>query len=289
MPKLNTVLSTAFLKLGLDLNNESVKTILGNTELASIDVADEVSNYLSQDFYTKDSASQNLDIRNKIKAEILNGEDARQNELFNKFEMPDDVKSNILNEKNTLKRYSLIAEKIAELTELKHKSKGVDKDALNSEIAKLNKQIVDIKSQYENEINNERFARKQDRINWELDSIYNQFDYALPVDKSISVTAAKAIMNKIASEKGIIFETTDNGIKIKTKEGTEYFDNNQPVSPSDFIKRSLIENKLLKTAPDASQNQQQQQSTNRQSYQRQQPTMKSFDSAVDSLINQNPF
>lgn len=289
MPKLNTVLSTAFLKLGLDLNNESVKTILGNTELASIDVADEVSNYLSQDFYTKDSASQNLDIRNKIKAEILNGEDARQNELFSKFEMPDDVKSNILNEKNTLKRYSLIAEKIAELTELKHKSKGVDKDALNSEIAKLNKQIVDIKSQYENEINNERFARKQDRINWELDSIYNQFDYALPVDKSISVTAAKAIMNKIASEKGIIFETTDNGIKIKTKEGTEYFDNNQPVSPSDFIKRSLIENKLLKTAPDASQNQQQQQSTNRQSYQRQQPTMKSFDSAVDSLINQNPF
>jgi hypothetical protein len=289
MPKLNTVLQTAFLKLGLDLTNESVKTIIGNESLSNIEVSEDVSNYLSQDFYTKDSASQNLDIRNKIKAEILNGEDARQNELFSKFEMPDDVKSHILNEKNTLKRYSLIAEKIAELTELKHKSKGVDKDALNSEIAKLNKQIVDIKSQYENEINNERFARKQDRINWELDSIYNQFDYALPVDKSISVTAAKAIMNKIASDKGIVFETTDNGIKIKTKEGTDYFDNNQVVSPSDFIKRSLIENKLLKTAPDASQNQQQQQSSNRQSYQRQQPPMKSFDSAVDSLINQNPF
>jgi hypothetical protein len=288
MPKLNQVLSTAFTKLGLDLTNESVKTIIGNESLSNIEVSEDVSNYLSQDFYTKDAAAQNLEIRSKIKAEILNGEDARQNELFSKFELPDDIKSSILSEKNTLKRYSLIADKIAELTELKHKSTGNDKNILNQEIAKLNKQIVDIKSQYENEINNERFARKQDRINWELDSIYNQFDYALPVDKSISVTAAKAIMNKIASEKGIIFETTDNGIKIKTKEGTDYFDNNQPVNPADFIKRSLIENKLLKTAPDNTQAQQMQASS-RQEYNRNQPSMKSFDAAVNDLMQKNPF
>jgi hypothetical protein len=233
-------------KLGVDTTSLESQKLLGNPQLANIDVSEEISATMNTEFFTKEAAIQNPDIRKQIRAEALNGVDASVLELIKGYELDPESLSEITKEDKTSNKIKKAVEKIEDLTRKKAKASGTDKDTLNEEIAKLNKQILATKTEYENKLVDEKNARKSDKINWELDSIYNGLEYSLASEKNISVTAAKAVIGDFLSKKGIKFETGEAGLQILTKEGTDYYENSTKVSPTEFIKKSLMDVKMLK-------------------------------------------
>jgi hypothetical protein len=251
--KLNALLTQVFSKLGVDISRAELQTLLANASLATIDVDDVTAGKLSSEFYTLESAKQNPAIRSAIRAEVLNGIDAQTAELMAKFDLDDETQQSILAEDKTSKKYAKLVETIANKEREKSSATGSDKTKLSSEIAKLNEQIVKERTAYETKIADGERLRKTDRVNWELDSIYGSLDYAMATDKNISATAARAIVDMISKQKGVRFETTETGVKLLTSEGTDYFDNNVPVTPQDFIKKTLMESKMLKVSDTGTQ------------------------------------
>ena len=249
--KLNLLLNSVLTKIGADAS--VIKSVNDNVSLAAVEVEDAIAEKMNVDYFTEESAKQNPAIRSKIKAEVLNGLDAQTAELLDKYEFDDEAKGLINAEKSTSKKYSKLIEKVAEKEKAKAAATGTGtKDTLTKEIEKLNAQILSEKKNWESKVSDIEKARKDDKVNFAIDSIYSALEYSLPgADKSVSIIAAKAIMGKIASDKGVSFDLSDAGIKLMTKEGTDYFENNAAVSPADFIKKHLLENKLLKISEGA--------------------------------------
>jgi hypothetical protein len=283
--KLNEFLTVILTKLGADTSKPEVQTILTNSALATVDVADVISAQLNGEFFTEASAKQNPRVRATIKAEILNGLDARTKELFTKYEF-DDVSAGIVTaEAGTFEKYAKLIETVIAKEQQKAIAAGGTKDKLSLEVAKLNEQIVKERESSLSKIAEIEKMRKVDKVNWELDNVYSTFDYDLPTAKDISTISAKSIINAIAAKKGIKFEATDTGIKLMTNEGTEHFENNIPISPQDFIKKTLLENKLIKTAPTPKSSVVTSTSTNGYAKTPPQPiNTGTFASAIDSLI-----
>jgi hypothetical protein len=246
--KLNVVLSTVLKNLGIDITDPEAQKLIGNSNLATIEVGDSVSTKLTAEYFTKEAALQDPGIRSQIRAEALNGIDAQTKELMTSYEFDAETMAEILKEDKTSKKLSKMVEKVAELTKTKAKAGSADKDVLSKKIEELNGQIATVRSTYETKLAEEQKGRKTDRINWELDNIYNGLDYSLQADKEISVTASKAVIAGLAAKRGLRFETTESGIQILTKDGTEHYENNIKVTPADFIKKSLMENKMLKVS-----------------------------------------
>ena len=285
------VLASVLKNLGIDPTLAEAQKLLGNTNLATIEVDDLISNKLTAEYFTKEAALQNPEIRSKIKAETLNGIDAHTKELMTEYGIDAETMAEIFREEKSSKKLSKMVDKIAQLTKEKSKATGADKEVLNLEIEKLNKQIAETKTTYESKLLEEQKARKTDRINWELDNIYNTLDYSLSSDKEVSVTAAKAVIGNIAAKKGLRFETTETGVQILTKEGTEYYADNIKVSPQDFIKKSLMENKLLKVSDTVTPGQSGTTTPGqpaRPTYGNRQVQGTSFNAALDSAINGLP-
>ncbi len=285
MPKLSETLSTLFQKLGVDTSKDEAKAILGNAALTSIDVPVAISNVLAGEFYTKDSAMQNPEIRSALRAEALNGVDAEVDALGTKFGLDEESMKAIKSEQKSGKRYAKLVETIADLKEKSAQATGKDKDALNKQIEKLNGDIVKIGKEWESKLTEVEAARKTDKIGWELDGIYKGYDYALPTEKNESVQVAKSIIDGIAKEKGLRFEISDQGINIVTKEGTPYFENNIKPSASDFIKKNLLEKKILKVSDGGNGKQA---NGSRKVPDAKQPSNTSFASAVDDLLASSP-
>jgi len=246
MAKLNILLQSVFSKLGVDTTSPEAQKLLGNSTLTSIEVGEDISKLMDTDFLTKEAAIQNPEIRSKIRAEALNGVDASLNDLIKGYEFDPETAGEILNQDKTTSKIKKAVEKIEELTRKKVKASSKDTETLNSEIEKLNKQILATKSEYENQLNEVNNLRKTDKINWELDTIYAGFDYSLPAEKNVSITAAKAIISDILNKKGLKFEAGENGVKLLTKENTDYYENNVALAPADFLKKTLLETKMLK-------------------------------------------
>jgi len=255
--KLNALLTSVLTGLGVDTNSAEAQALLGNANLASVEVADELSNKLKGPFFTKEAALASPEIRSVIKAETLNGIDSQIDEVM-KTHLTDEDIAELKKESKTLKRLSNFTEKIKELEAKKANATGKTQSELTKQIDALNLEKSKLVQEHQAKILELEQARKMDKVNWEHDSFYGELDYALPKEmpKEIKIETAKAIINRKMKEKGLRFEAGENGIEILTNEGTKYVDNNNFVSNKDFIKKSLLEAKLLQVTDASSKSQQ---------------------------------
>lgn len=242
--KANELITSVFKRLGTPLPAD-VQTILGGS-LSAVEVDDDVAKKFNVDYFTKESALQNPDIKNTLRAEVLNGIDAQLEGIVGKYEFDDVTKEEYKKADKTAKRIDFLTDKIKEVSEKKAGSNKVDKDAYTEKIAQYNAEILALKTTHSTELEAERSGRKTDRVNWELDAVYNGLDYANHKDKKLAVIMAKAVMNEKIKEQGLKFDITEKGVKILTKEDTDYFVDNKAVSPSDYITKTLLENGLVK-------------------------------------------
>lgn len=242
-----------FQKLGstLGMSAEQLSKVSGNDSLNSLEISDEVANiFTSVRVFTEESAKANPEIRAAIRAEDLNGMDAIRNTLIDKYGLPDEIKNSIRGEKKTSNWMNNLVDEVAKLEAAKAQSSGKAKTELEKEIEKLNAQILQAKGEYEGKIKDLESARMNDKIDWELRSIYSNFDYAMgEVEKPIAINAAMAVVNQKLNEKGVKFKLTESGLTpfiSKDAQELPYFDNNQKISTHDLIKKTLLDNKLLR-------------------------------------------
>jgi hypothetical protein len=273
--KLNVLLNQMFTRLGVDSSTSEALLILGNANLATVEVPETISNKLSAEFFTKEAALQHPEIRSTIKAETLNGIDSQTKEILSKYEFDEETKKSIMSEEKTAKR-------LAKLTDSLYEKASKNRKGDDKEIAALNEKILAERTAYEAKVSDLEKARKMDRVNWELDGIYGSLDYATPMEKDYSIAAAKAIISRISQTKGINFDVSENGVKLVNSDGRDYYENNMQMTPNDFIKKSLIEAKMIKVNEQKQENVQKTRSSVSAD---QSATNTGFNSKLDSLIN----
>src|ERR1035437_1107789 len=136
--KLNMVLSKVLQNLGIDITSEDAQKLLGNSNLANIEVAETVTSKLTAEYFTKEAALQDPGIRSQIKAESLNGVDAQTKELMTHYEFDAETIAEVLKEEKSSKKIAKMVEKVEALTKAKSKVGTADQSVLNTKIAELN-------------------------------------------------------------------------------------------------------------------------------------------------------
>jgi hypothetical protein len=255
--KAQQFISQLLVKLGADITDPVAHQLLNVAQLNTLDLPETFTSKFDGNFYTEESALRNPSIRNRIKAESLNGVDAEIKTVMDRYEISEEEATDIVAEQSTSKRLSRLADKIAEKQQEKVKTTGKDRDVLTADIAKLNAEILKIKTAHQAELASVQNARKGDRLNWELNNIYNSFDYAGPFEKADATVAAQSIVNRMAQEKGFKFDVDDTGkMSVTTAEGMPYYDNNVEVTDAAaFLRKKLIERKMLKVSEPGRQQQ----------------------------------
>lgn len=251
MAKLNEVLKSVFSQAGVNISSENATKILDNAQLASIEVDDAISNTLTATRYTLEAAKNNPELIKHFKASILNGVDSEIDRTANEFGLTEEDKTEIKLADSSFKRISVIAQKIAKLTEQKAGASKSDKDGLSKEIETLNSQILNIKKEYADKESRLMADFDNERMNYKLDGIYSQFIPKMDdrYSADINSTIAKTTVSKALQSKGLKIKNIEGNLTIVNAEDAPYFENNNKIGVEDFVSKTLANEKLLNATP----------------------------------------
>jgi len=243
---------------GIDATNPALVSILSNAEVSQAKLDEGFAKQLTSGLLTLEAAKQNPDLKSHFTALALNALDSQLNELTTEFEIPEEVRAELTAEKSSYKRAGLLARKVKELEAKKIGATKGDKDKLALQIDELNGQIAKIKNDAMAEKSQLLEQHKADRINWELNALYNSFNYATPLAKEANTEMAKILIKAELDKRGLKIENVDGNLRLATKEGTDFYENNQKVDIKSFVEKTLATQKVL-SIDDKQQHQQQQQ------------------------------
>lgn len=256
---------------GIDPENDDVKAILTNPALADIEIAPGVANIIFSNLMTEEAAKANTKVKAAIMANALNPLDTKIEELAGKYGLADKWKEykDVHVRKNGDGRYNTYesAEKFTEFLVNEEKTKvstGIssDKQKLIKDIEDLNGQMVTVKTTYEQKLKEEKEARINDKKNWELDSIFNSYQYVLEdvqkLPKSAASKLARDFVMEELNKKGLKIERDETGnLSLFNAENAPHFEQNQKVTVSDFTSKVLTDNNFLTVSKKSEQRQSQ--------------------------------
>ncbi len=256
MPKLIDLLKSLGTKGKLDLKKPEFVAVLEASK--DIDVPQEFADQLESSLMTVDAAINHKDVRGRIQAEVLNGEDSYLSTIITDLDVEDSVKDEIKGEKDTRAR---IRKTIDSLNKAKKAAKksgdNVTEEALKVQVADLNKQLKSIKDAHDIELKKVNDQRDGDYINYELISMLGAKQYALPDSmpaKQKLKTALLVIQDAIA-QKNLKVVKTESGVKLIKADGTDaYDDKNTLLELPSFIDGALANNGLLKNSDSSQSN-----------------------------------
>lgn len=229
------------IKAGIPSDDDTLKGLLSNAELTKAVVPDEFSTKIESGLHTIESAKNNKDIRDAMRAQILNGADAEMNALMDELEFDDDTKATMLAEKLTTKRPRLIALQVKQLESAKAAGKG-DKGELQTKINELQLQLTNIAKERQAEI-----AKLNDEKENEIKGLFLRnklasYNYGLGLeDNEIMVDTAQTIIDKALATNQAKVVRVNGQLQLVANDGTEYFDKatNMKKSIDDFFAGAL--------------------------------------------------
>lgn len=234
---------------GIDATNPALVGILSNAEVAQAKLEDGFAKQLTSGFLTLEAAKNNPELKSYFTALALNPLDTQFNELVKELELPDDVRGELEGEKSSYKRITNLVRKVKDLESKKAQANSGDKSKYTEQINTLNAEISKIKNDYLAEKSQLIEQHKADRINWELNAMYNSFDYATPMSKEANIQMAKILISEELKRNGLKIENIDDNLRLATNEGTDFYKDNQKVGIKDFIEKTLATNKVLTIDP----------------------------------------
>lgn len=177
--KLIDLLKSLATKGKLDLNKPENNAVLEASK--DIDVPQEFADQLEGSLMTVEAASAHKDVRSRIQAEVLNGEDAYLNSILGEMNIDEAVKEEIKGAPDTRARMRKSIEVLNKGIKVAKKSgDNITEEALKQQVADLNKQLKTIKDAHDQELNTVKAARDNDYINYELMAMLGAKQYALP-------------------------------------------------------------------------------------------------------------
>lgn len=245
--KFNEVFKKMVEQSGVSVTDATIEKIIGNKELASLEVDDAVSSKLTAERFTFEAAKSNPELHKHFKATILDGVDQEVKRLADEHGFEDSDKTELKSAENSFKRIALLSSKIKTLTEKKAGSTGKDKDALTKEVEKLNSELLTIKTDHQTAILAKETAFNDERTGWKLESVFNEFIPKMDKKNSskINLTIARTVVTDELAKKGLKIVNKDGNLSLLTSTDTQYFENNTPIALNDFVSKTLANEKLL--------------------------------------------
>ena len=251
MSQLGELLNDLAIQSGIDVNNEGLKALLSNATISAYDIPDAIASSIQSNLLTVDSAKNNPIIKSHFFALALNGVDSEINGLMNELQFSDEVKAEILAEKSSTKRSSLLTKKAIEIEAAKGNAGNVDVEKFNAKISELNNQLVAKDAErlsYGEEITSKHRNETKDLL---MKNQLSNYNYAMnTIPKEVNIATALAMINQEANTKGIKVALNDNNqLDLMTADGTKYFENNKEVNVQSFIDGVLGQHKLIVAKP----------------------------------------
>jgi hypothetical protein len=240
-------------RIGIDNADEALKSVVTNPALSQINVPGNIVSATNSKLMTEDEAKYNPTVKKHFTGTALNTIDTKIKDVLDEYNFDDETKTAILTETSTYNRIPLLAKAIADAREKAISATGGEKKALLDKVQELQQAL-----------NNERDSRKQDmdKVNsqWqsqltdkELYSIFNGYDYALDLDKDVTVTTARNLWEKKLRDKGGKYVYTQDGLKLVSAEHPDlpFTIDNKPVELRSFTDNVLAEAKMLRVKHEA--------------------------------------
>lgn len=254
--KLIDLLKSLAKKGKLDITKPEV---IASLEAAKdIDVPQEFADQLEAALMTTDAAVSNKDVRSRITAEVLNGEDAFITGIINDLDFEETVKSDITAERDTRAK---IRKTFSAITADKKKGRkpgdsNTTEEALKLQVADLNKKIKDNNDLHAAEIVKLNANADKQFEDYQLMSLLGSKQYAFPdkMPQHQKVKTALLSIQDALEQKGykVIKNESGTGVKLLKKDGTDpYNDKNILLELSSFVDGVLAENGLLKNSDPA--------------------------------------
>lgn len=258
MPKSAKDFLTVLLqKAGVKMDDEKIVAALGNAELATIQIPDDLITPIDNGLLSIQAAKNNHpEIKGHYTAQALDSLDKELERAMEDYKLPDEVKTELKGEKSSYKRATLLAAKIKSLEEQKASSGKGEKDILQQEINKLNGELRDIKAKeqgihedYKKQILDVKMSHSLGTL---LGSYKTKFD---DLPHNVKASALKEIINNSLAADAAELTVDEAGQLILRKKGGDNFfgDDHNIMTPKTYLDKIMARDKILITT-DQSQN-----------------------------------
>ena len=238
---------------GTELSEEQSKVVQEITQ----EIPDEVANQIKTNLFTKESALANPDIINKLKAESLDAVDGKLKDMAKDFGLNEGFIHNLGEVKGTYNRMDSVKKAVLEAHKQALLNKETNGGDLQDEIANLNKELAtlkdttigkqdhdDVVKTYEDNL--KEHARKM--LNLRAEGLFSNANWAMDISPQANLQTAMGLLNSELQNKELSLVNTNGHLSLQTKEGSEYYVENKPITPQEFANNLLAGHKLLKVS-----------------------------------------
>jgi hypothetical protein len=235
-------------RVQIDAADEQLKALVMNPALSNVQIPSNVAASVQQRLMTENEAKINPVVKKHFTGTALSTVDSKIKDLLDEFSFDDETKTSILTEQSTYNRIPMLAKAIADAKDRSISATGGEK-----------KTLIDKINELQNLLNAEKEGRKSDIFNvnsqWEskltekeLYAMFSQYNYALDLDKDITISTAKGLWEKKLKERGGKYVFTNDGLKLVNAEAPDlpFTIDNKTVDVKSFTENVLAEAKLLK-------------------------------------------
>ena len=235
-------------RVQIDAADEQLKALVMNPALSNVQVPSNVAASVQQRLMTENEAKINPVVKKHFTGTALSTVDSKIKDLLDEFSFDDETKTSILTEQSTYNRIPMLAKAIADAKDRSISATGGEK-----------KTLIDKINELQNLLNAEKEGRKSDIFNvnsqWEskltekeLYAMFSGYNYALDLDKDVTISTAKGLWEKKLKERGGKYVFTNDGLKLVNAEAPDlpFTIDNKTVDVKSFTENVLAEAKLLK-------------------------------------------
>lgn len=248
---------------GIEEKDENLTKLLAVKEVATAEVADDLSTAIQSKLMTTEAAMNNPEIVNKLKAESLNAVDDKLGTLAKDiFKFDDAFVESLKTTKGTYNRMDLFVKQISEthaaaiktLEEAKEgtgdpKAKAelqLQIDGLNGELATLKESTVS-SADHQNTVD----GYEEKILKLHKKGLFSNYNYIKTIERDVAEIAGISYFDNELIKRGVTLVNKEGVLSFETKEGTKYFDDkNKEVTPKELADGLLAEHKLLEVNGD---------------------------------------
>lgn len=251
MPKsAKDFLTVLLTKAGVKMDDEAIKTALSSAELETVQIPDELITPIDNGLLSVSAAKNNhTEIKNFYYKGFADYIDKHLLRHIEDNKLPDEIKDAVLAEESTVKRISLLANKIKETEAAKAGAGKADKDTLQQEITRLQNELRIEKEKQAGIATEHQKAISEVKMGYSLGQLLGGFKTIyddLPSDvKDITL---KAIINKNLAADSAEFSIDEGGqLVLRKKDGTNFFgEDHRPFTPNTYLEKMMARDKILK-------------------------------------------
>lgn len=250
---LGDLLNRLAAKIGAQ-DDQALIDILASTEVARKEVSDELATRFDTGLMSLDGAKNNREVLNHLKPIILKAADEKFAILAEKYGIANEMQS----EQSTYKKIDLLeatlAAKLADWekrAQSGHAAQGEESAKLTKQIAELQKQIADVTSAKDKELDDYKKTAAAQQLDMLVNFELNGKRYANQELGDTNVTIARALIEKALQEQRATLVNENGTLKLKQTDNPslDFIDSGyKPVSFSDFTNRILAEKHLLEVS-----------------------------------------